>query len=141
MPSKRFYRITEVVALLGIPASTLRYWEDMFPMFNPNRLPSGRRRFTEADMKMAARIKELLYNKGLKIEAAIEVMSKTYRKSAPRKLRKCTTPGEAVALLDEVEAILEDKHAKAKIEAVENWIKSLETPIIHKNNRGKEYFD
>ena len=46
-------------------------------MFNPNRLPSGRRRFSEADVKMAGYIKELLYIKGLKVDAAIEFMNKT----------------------------------------------------------------
>ena len=122
MPSKRFYTVTEVTELLTIPATTLRYWEEVFPMFNPNRLPSGRRRFTEADVKMAARIKELLYIKGMKTDAAIEMMNKTYRKSRPRRLRNCQTAQDAIALLDEVKAITEDAHALAKIEAVVKFL-------------------
>lgn len=125
MPSKHFYTVTEVSELLVVPASTLRYWEDVFPMFNPNRLPSGRRRFTPADVKMAERIKELLHVKGLKIDAAIELMNKTYRKQPPRKLRKCDTPAEAIALLDEVKAITEDAHALAKIQAVVKFLNTL----------------
>lgn len=118
MSTKRYYTVTETSELLAVPASTLRYWEEVFPMFKPNRLPSGRRRFTQADVDMAARIKELLYVKGLKIENAVEVMNKTYRKSRPRILRKCQTPQDAIVLLDEVKAITEDAHALAKIEAV-----------------------
>ena len=109
-------------------------------MFNPNRLPSGRRRFTEADVKMAEKIKELLYIKGMKTESAVILMNKTYRKSAPRRLRKCKTPQDAIILLDEVGAITEDAHALAKIESVEKWIKGLDKPIKHKNIRGKEYY-
>lgn len=122
MPSKRYYAIAEVSEILALPATTLRYWERVFPMFNPNRLPSGQRRFTEADVKMAARIKELLYDKGMKIDVAVEVMNKTYRKSRPRVLRKCQTPMDAIVLLDEVKAITEDAHALAKIEAVMKFL-------------------
>ena len=138
--SKRLYTITEVSELLAVPATTLRWWEEVFPMFTPNRLPSGRRRFTESDVKMAEKIKELLYIKGLKVENAIILMNKTYRKSTPRRLRKCDVPQDAIALLDEVKAITEDAHALAKIEAVEKWIKELDKPIKHKNIRGKEYY-
>lgn len=125
MPSKRFYRIQEVSELLSIPATTLRWWEEVFPMFNPNRTEGGQRRFTVADVRMAEKIKELLYVKGLKVDAAIEVMNKNYRKARPRGLRKCTTPSEAIALLDEVKTVLEDAHAEAKIEAVVKFLNTL----------------
>lgn len=125
MPSKRLYTIAEVSELLEVPATTLRYWEGEFPMFNPNRTTGGQRRFTEADVKMAARIKELLYVKGLSIEAAIVVMNKTYRKATPRRLRKCQSPQEAIVLLDEVKAITEDAHAMAKLDSVVKFLNAL----------------
>lgn len=122
MVSKRYYTVTEASELLAVPASTLRYWEEVFPMFKPNRLPSGRRRFTQADVNMAARIKELLYVKGLKIENAVEVMNKTYRKSRPRRLRLCRNNTEAIALLNEILITLEDVHAVSKIESVIDFL-------------------
>lgn len=125
MSSKRFYTVTEVSDLLTIPATTLRWWEKVFPMFNPNRLPSGQRRFTRDDVKMAEKIKELLYIKGLKTDAAIEAMNKIYRKSRPRGLRKCKTTEEAIALLDEVKAIIEDAHATAKLDSVMKYLNTL----------------
>lgn len=126
MKAKRYYRIQEVSELLAVPAPTLRWWESVFPMFNPNRLPSGQRRFTQEDVWMAERIKELLYVKGLKVNAAIELLNKTYRKSRPRVLRKCETPQDAIALLGEVLAITEDAHATAKIETVVNYLNTLD---------------
>lgn len=119
MLSKRFYTTTEVAELLALPASTLRYWEGVFPMFKPNRTVRGQRRFTKADVKMAAKIKELLYEKGLSSDAAIEMMNKTYNKSFPRKQPQCIALRGAIRLLDEVKAtIIEDELAVAKIEAV-----------------------
>lgn len=125
MSYKRFYRINEVSELLTIPDTTLRWWENVFPMFNPNRLPSGQRRFTQEDVRMAERIKELLYVKGLSTDAAIEMMNKTYRKYPPRQLRSCRNAAEAIALLNEVKAVTEDSHALAKIEAVMKFLNTL----------------
>lgn len=138
--TKQYYSIGEVSQLLEIPIYTLRFWEDQFPMFNPNRTEKGTRKFTPSDIDMAKAIKAAVYDKGLKIEGAIEYLSKTYRKQPPRKLRVCKTSNDALLLLDEVKSILEDAHAIGKIEAVEKWIKTLDTPIEHKNIRGKEYF-
>ncbi len=73
--NKTYYRIREVVEQLGIPAYTLRFWEDEFPMFNPDRTPKGQRRYTPEQVELAKRIKELLYDKGLKIDAAIKVLN------------------------------------------------------------------
>jgi len=138
-PTKAYYRIREVAAMLDIPDYTLRFWEDEFPMFNPDRTERGQRRYTPEQVELAKRIKELLYDKGLKIDAAIKVLNKTYRKYPPRRIPACKTTEAALRLLRSVKNTLEDAHAVNKIEAVEKWIKS-DTPIVHKNIRGKEYF-
>lgn len=119
---KQFYSIGEVSQMLEVPIYTLRYWESEFPMFNPNRTAKGTRRFTPADIDMAKRIQELLYNRGMKIDGAIEYLNLTYRKQPPRALRVCNSPATAIKLLEEVRAVLEDAHAIAKIESVERWI-------------------
>jgi len=122
-PSKTYYRIREVAAMLDIPAYTLRFWEDEFPMFKPDRTPKGQRRYTPEQVELAKRIKELLYDKGLKIDAAIKVLNGTYRKYPPRRVPSCKTPDDALKLLKSVKDTLEDAHAAAKIDAVEGWIK------------------
>ncbi len=139
-PAKTYYRIREVAAMLDIPDYTLRFWEDEFPMFNPDRTPKGQRRYTPEQVELARRIKELLYDKGLKIDAAIKVLNGTYRKCPPRRVPKCKSADDALKHLKAVKDTLEDAHAVARIEAVEGWIKGLDKPIVHKNIRGKEYF-
>lgn len=124
--TKQYYSIGEVSQLLEVPIYTLRFWEDSFPMFNPNRSPKGTRRYTQADVKLAATIKELLYDKGLKIDAAVIFLNKNYRKQPPRQLRKCKTAADALALLDEVKETLDDAHSIARLEAVEKWLNSIE---------------
>lgn len=121
-PTKTYYRIREVAAMLDIPDYTLRYWEDEFPMFNPDRTPSGQRRFSPADIDMAMTIKELLYEKRMKIEGAIEYLSKTYRKQPPRRLRKCESAEAAITLLSEVKDTLTDAHSIAKLQSVINYL-------------------
>jgi DNA-binding transcriptional MerR regulator len=49
--------IQEVSDRLGLPKSTLRYWEKEFKgFFAPTRTPGGQRRYAEADMKIIASI-------------------------------------------------------------------------------------
>lgn len=68
--SKRYYKIREVVEMVGVPASTLRFWETQFTSLKPKRNDGGTRFYTPADVENARMIKYLLHDKGLKIEAA-----------------------------------------------------------------------
>lgn len=119
---KTYYRIREVAALLDLPDYTLRYWEDEFPMFNPDRTDKGQRRYTQEQVELARRIRDLLYDKGLKIEAAKRELGVSYRKYPPRRLPKCETTAQAIKLLRSVRVALEDKHAIAKVESVVNFL-------------------
>lgn len=116
--SKSYYSIGEVSKLLDVPISTLWFWEREFPTFNPNRSAKGTRRFTRDDVRMAEYIKDILWEKGLTIEKAVEEMNRNYHKQPPRRLRKCKTPEDAIALLGEVKSALYNAHAVAKIDAV-----------------------
>lgn len=127
IPTKTYYRFREVTDLLGIPDYTLRFWETMFPMFTPDRTPGGQRRFTPEQVELAKRIKELLYDKGMKIDAAIKVLNVTYRKYPPRHIPLCKSATDALRLLNAVEAALSDAHAVTKIKAVKGWIKKQHT--------------
>jgi len=123
--TKTYYRIREVAKLLDIPNHTLRFWENEFPMFKPDRTDKGQRRYTQEQVMMAMRIKELLHDKGLKIEAAVKVLD-TYRKCPPRRIPSCKSSAVALKLLKAVKYTLEDAHAVAKIKAVEEWINRSE---------------
>ncbi|MDE6513875.1 MAG: MerR family transcriptional regulator [Muribaculaceae bacterium] len=72
--SKSYYRIREVSELLGEPASTLRYWESVFPQLKVKRNDKGTRYYTPANIETLRQIRYLVVDRGLKIEAAAEQM-------------------------------------------------------------------
>ena len=69
---KKFYKISEVAEILGIPASTLRFWEKSFTVIKPKRNSHGTRFYTPADLEKISMNHYLVKEKGLKLEAAQE---------------------------------------------------------------------
>lgn len=69
---KKYYKISEVAAILGIPASTLRFWEKSFTVIKPRRNSHGTRFYTPADIEKISMIHFLVKEKGLKLDAAQE---------------------------------------------------------------------
>lgn len=69
---KKYYKISEVAVILGIPASTLRFWEKSFTVIKPRRNAHGTRFYTPADIEKISMIHYLVKERGLKLEAAQE---------------------------------------------------------------------
>lgn len=69
---KKYYKIKDVSELLGVTASTLRYWEQEFPECRPRRSATNIRYYKASDIETLKIIHYLLKVKGLKIEAAKE---------------------------------------------------------------------
>lgn len=67
---KMYYKIRDVSELLGVSASTLRYWEQEFPECAPRRTASNQRFYTPENIRSLEKIKYLVKDKGLRIEAA-----------------------------------------------------------------------
>ncbi|MDE6578579.1 MAG: MerR family transcriptional regulator [Muribaculaceae bacterium] len=72
--SKKYYKISDVAEILGISASTIRFWENEFPEVSPMRSVSNQRFYTPEDIETLRIIYFLLKIKGLKIDAAKEQM-------------------------------------------------------------------
>ena len=70
--SKKYYKISEVAAILNIPASTLRFWEDKFTLIKPHRNEHGTRFYTPKDIEVIRMVYYLVKEKGLKLDAAQE---------------------------------------------------------------------
>lgn len=68
--AKKYYKISEVADILGLPASTLRFWEKSFTIIKPKRNNHGTRFYTPADIEKIRHVAFLVKEKGLKIEAA-----------------------------------------------------------------------
>lgn len=70
--TKKYYKISELSEIIGVPQSTIRFWETEFPVLSPKRTQSNRRTYSPEDIQVFKTIFFLLKIKGLKIEAAKE---------------------------------------------------------------------
>jgi DNA-binding transcriptional MerR regulator len=65
-----YYKIGEACKLLDIQPYVLRYWETEFPELSPNKSRSGQRVYSQSELDLIRRIKELLYEEGFTIAGA-----------------------------------------------------------------------
>lgn len=70
MAKKLFYKIGEACKLLDIQPYVLRYWETEFSHLAPDKSSSGQRVYSEKEIIIIRRLKELLYNEGYTIAGA-----------------------------------------------------------------------
>ena len=70
------YLISDVERMTGIKRHILRRWEKKLPLFAPDKDYQGRRYYSDRDMETIARMKHLVYGKGLtEKEAARAILS------------------------------------------------------------------
>ena len=74
---KIYYSIKEVAAIIGVPESTLRYWEKQFSEVKPKKTKSGVRQYKKEDIDLLKLIYHLLKDKGMNIAAARERLKST----------------------------------------------------------------
>ena len=65
-----YQSISEVSALLNVPAHVLRFWEDQFTQLKPMKREGGRRYYRAEDVALLQQIYDLLYNQGYTIKGA-----------------------------------------------------------------------
>lgn len=65
-----YYKIGEACKLLDIQPYVLRYWETEFPALSPNKSRSGQRVYSDKELTVIRRIKQLLYEEGYTIAGA-----------------------------------------------------------------------
>ncbi|MBI2213099.1 MAG: MerR family transcriptional regulator [Acidobacteria bacterium] len=66
---KRF-KIGDVCKQADVQPYVLRYWETEFPALAPDKTGGGQRTYTQRDISVILRIKELLYTEGFTIAGA-----------------------------------------------------------------------
>ena len=67
---KRLYKIGEVCRMADVQPYVLRYWETEFPALAPNKSGGGQRMYTQREIDIILRIKQLLYSEGFTIAGA-----------------------------------------------------------------------
>ena len=70
MAKKLYYKIGEACKMLDIQPYVLRYWETEFSALRPSKSKSGQRVYSEKDIQVIGRVKELLYDEGFTIAGA-----------------------------------------------------------------------
>ena len=70
MDEKRLYKIGEVCKMADVQPYVLRYWETEFPPLAPNKSGGGQRLYTQHEIDVILRIKQLLYSEGFTIAGA-----------------------------------------------------------------------
>jgi DNA-binding transcriptional MerR regulator len=67
---KLYYSIGEVAAMLDVPVSTVRFWENEFDILKPMKNKKGNRLFTPMDVKNLKIIHNLLKVQGMTLPGA-----------------------------------------------------------------------
>ena len=100
---KLYYSISEVATLFGVAESLLRFWEKQFPNIHPKKSSNNVRQYTQADIEEIRVVYNLLKVRGMKINAAKEVLSKN-KKGA----------GDTSVIIDELKSLREELVALRK---------------------------
>lgn len=101
---KMYYSIKEVSDMVGVPDSTLRYWEKQFKELNPKKSSSGVRQYTKDDIETIKLIHHLLKEKGLNIAAAKDRLKNTKSKV----VESSEIVDRLKAVRDELQAMLDE---------------------------------
>lgn len=80
---KRLYKIGEVCKLADVQPYVLRYWETEFPVLAPNKSGGGQRMYTQHEIDVVLRIKQLLYSEGFTIAGAKKKLDAELSGEAP----------------------------------------------------------
>jgi DNA-binding transcriptional MerR regulator len=99
------YTTGVVERLIGLPSSTLRYWEREVPLLQPRKDAFGRRLYSEGDLRLIVRLKHLALDLGLGLSAARERLERELSGPLPdERARIEEVRGELIALLAQSDA-------------------------------------
>ena len=79
---KMYFSISEVAAQFGVAESVLRFWEKEFPNIHPRKTQRNVRQYTREDIEEVRTVYTLLKERGMKIAAAREMLSKNKKGAA-----------------------------------------------------------
>ncbi|OGL44882.1 MAG: hypothetical protein A2161_20860 [Candidatus Schekmanbacteria bacterium RBG_13_48_7] len=114
-PAKRlFYRIGEVSKVTGLEDYILRYWESEFKALAPLKNKAGQRIYTQEDVDLILKIRELLYKDkytiaGAKKEIARKISRKrTVKTQIDNQLAFELENDEAIAIRETLETVKQE---------------------------------
>jgi DNA-binding transcriptional MerR regulator len=85
---KKYYTIGEVSLETDVKTTVLRFWESEFEELNPKKNKFGHRVYIKEDIDVIMKIKDLLYNQGLTIKGAKNILKTDKPISNSREIKK-----------------------------------------------------
>ena len=116
-PKRLYYKIGEACKILDIQPYVLRYWETEFPLLAPNKSRSGQRVYSQDELDIIRRIKELLYDEGFTIAGAKKKLEAEMAAGGPG-----TSPGGEDKTNDEPASGPLDTQAVEQIETLRDGV-------------------
>lgn len=77
------FKIGDVCKQADVQPYVLRYWETEFPPLAPDKSGGGQRTYSQRDIEVIMRIKELLYTEGFTIAGAKKKLEAELKDGAP----------------------------------------------------------
>lgn len=108
LPAQVYFSISEVSQITQVKPYVIRYWETQFGALKPSRRDSGQRKFTQKDVDMIQRIKDLLYGKGFTIEGARKLLKQEAKKGAAQLRLDLGDQASASRTLDTLRTVRKD---------------------------------
>ena len=98
---KLYYSISEVSEMTGLKAHVLRYWETEFSALKPKKNRAGNQTYTQNDIDLLTRIKQLLREDKYTLEGARQALKRDSAGTEPG------TQGELARLRAFLEDVLQ----------------------------------
>jgi DNA-binding transcriptional MerR regulator len=101
------YSIGQTSKIVGLRQSVLRFWESEFEQLAPEKTAGGTRKYSDEDINLIFKIKDLLYNQKFTIDGAkkqLELLKTANKKEI--------TLNELIAIINELESILKELMSK-----------------------------
>src|SRR5713226_317967 len=92
--SQQLYKPAEACKIAEVAPYVLRYWETEFAVLSEGKEKSGARSYTERDVRIIARIRELLYDEGFTVAGAKKRLEAEISEGRFDDGRKAPSPAE-----------------------------------------------
>ena len=105
---KRTHKIGDVCRMASVQPYVLRYWETEFPALAPTKSGGGQRLYSQREIDIVMRIKQLLYSEGFTIAGAKKKLESELDENHQLTVSVEDTEPASSAESEELEELLQD---------------------------------
>ena len=125
---KYYYTIGEVSNLLDLKPYVIRYWETEFPQLKPRKGQHRNRQFTDENIDLLRRIKDMLYNQKFTIDGARQKLKQSRKAPEQMELELFAEPlpQAGIATSDKAAILAVIHELKKQIKAFKDWLEHID---------------